>query len=172
MRKILLHLRTECIEYTDYSVSSMCSVRHRYARYRYGGRTERTEVSGTGINVVPNLPTCPVPVWKSVPVPAVPVSISYKVSGTVMDVVPNLPNCRVPVLMSYWTYGSVHPVPLLMDDYWYRHQYRLGYIYRRCMHWPYPVFHGGTRLRSKWKYFKLLTQTKTIHNINISGRVR
>ena len=33
-----------------------------YAWYRYGCRTELTKVSGTGIDVVPNLPKCPVPV--------------------------------------------------------------------------------------------------------------
>ena len=40
----------------------MCSVRHRYLRYRYGCPTELNEVSGAGIDVVPNLPKCPVPV--------------------------------------------------------------------------------------------------------------
>ena len=40
----------------------VCSVRYRYSRYRYRCRTELTEVSGTGIDVVPNLPKCPVPV--------------------------------------------------------------------------------------------------------------
>ena len=35
---------------------------YRYRRYRYGCRTELTEVSGTGIYIVPNLPKCPVPV--------------------------------------------------------------------------------------------------------------
>ena len=34
-------------------------------------------VSGTGIDV-PNLPKCPVPVWKSVPVPAVPLLMLYR----------------------------------------------------------------------------------------------
>ena len=62
-------------------------------------------MSGTGIDAVPNLPECPVPVWKSVPVPAVPVLA--EVSGTGIDEVPNLPNCPVPVLMSYRTYRSV-----------------------------------------------------------------
>ena len=35
---------------------------YRYRRYRYPCHTELTEVSGTGIDVVPNLPKCPVPV--------------------------------------------------------------------------------------------------------------
>ena len=43
----------------------VCSVRYRYSRYRYGCRTELTEVSGTGIDVVPNLPKLPVPVLMS-----------------------------------------------------------------------------------------------------------
>ena len=43
------------------------SVRYRYAslyryrRYRYPYRTELTQVSGTGVDVVPNLPKCQVP---------------------------------------------------------------------------------------------------------------
>ena len=40
----------------------VCSVRYRYSRHRYGCHTELTEVLGTGINVVPELPTCPAPV--------------------------------------------------------------------------------------------------------------
>ena len=47
------------------------SVQHRYGslyRYRlqrYPCRTELSEVSDTGIDVVPNLPKCPVPVLMS-----------------------------------------------------------------------------------------------------------
>ena len=51
---------------------------YRYRRYRYPCRTEITEVSGTGIEVAPKWPKCPVTVWKPVPVPAVPVSMSYR----------------------------------------------------------------------------------------------
>ena len=40
-------------------ITSVCSVRYRYFRYRYECRTELTEVSGTGIDVVPNSPKCP-----------------------------------------------------------------------------------------------------------------
>ena len=71
--------------------SRVFSVRYRCSRCRYGCRTEVTEVSGTGIDVVPvtevsgigidvapKLPKCPVPVRKSVPVRAVPVSMSYR----------------------------------------------------------------------------------------------
>ena len=89
-------------------------------RYRYWCCTEATEVSGTGIDVVRNLPKCPVPVWKSVPVPAVPVLMSYRsyrsvqcrywcrtevneLSGTGVYVVP----IPAPLLMSYRTYRSV-----------------------------------------------------------------
>ena len=87
---------------------------YRRVRYRYWCRTELTEVSGTGIDV-PKLPKCTVPVWKSVPVPAAPVSISYRsyrsvryrywchtelseVYGADIDVVPKLPKCLVLVL--------------------------------------------------------------------------
>ena len=74
----------------------VCSVRYRYARYRYGCRTELTEVSGTGIDVVPNLPKCPVPVYGCC-------TEFTEVSGTGIDVVPNLPKCPVPV----WKYVPV-----------------------------------------------------------------
>ena len=81
---------------------------YRSFRYRYWCRTELTEVSGNGIDAVPKLQKCPVPVWKSVPVPAVPVSISFiEVSGTGIDVVPKLPKCPVPVLMPYRTYRNI-----------------------------------------------------------------
>ena len=93
---------------------------YRSVWYRYWCRTELTEVSGTGIDVVPNLPKCPVPVLTSLPVPAVPVSISCRtfqyrywchteptaVSGTGINDVTNLATCPVPVLMSYRTYRS------------------------------------------------------------------
>ena len=39
---------------------------YRYRRYRYPCRTELTEVSGTVIDVIPNLPKCPVPVIPAV----------------------------------------------------------------------------------------------------------
>ena len=96
----------------------VCSVRYRYSRYRYGCRTEVTEMSGTGIDVAPNLPKCPVPVLMLYRTYR---SVRYRyeslyryrryrypyrtelteVSGTGVDVVPNLPECPVPVLMSY-----------------------------------------------------------------------
>ena len=101
---------------------------YRRVRYRYWRRTEVTEVPGTGIDAVPNLTKCPVPVWKSVPVPAVPVSISYRsyrnvryrywrrtevteVSGTGIDVVPSLPKCPVPVIPAVYTGGMPRYVP-------------------------------------------------------------
>ena len=106
----------------------MCSIRYRYSRYRYICHTELTEVSGTGIDVVPNLPKCPVPVLMLYRTYR---SVRYRyeslyryrryrypyraelteVSGTGIDVVPNLPKCPVPVLLSYRTYRSV----------WYRY---------------------------------------------------
>ena len=105
---------------------------YRSVRYRNWCCTELTEVSGTGIDAIPDWRKSLVPVRKSVPVPAVPVSISYrtyqsvrihivsnlpkcpnpyrieltKVSDTGMDV-PNVPKYPVPVLMSYRTYRSV-----------------------------------------------------------------
>ena len=51
---------------------------YRSVWYRYWCCTDLSEVSGIGIDVVPSLPKCLVPVWKSVSVPAVPVSISYR----------------------------------------------------------------------------------------------
>ena len=38
---------------------------YRYGLYRYPCRTVLTEVSGTGVHAVPNLPKCPVPVLMS-----------------------------------------------------------------------------------------------------------
>ena len=136
-----------------YIFARVCSVQHRYARYRYGCRTELTEVSGTGmqvctgtggtgIHIVPNLPKFLVPVWMSYRTYR---SVRYRhwchtelteVSGTAIDVVPNLPKCPVTVLTSY--------------RYRYRHRYRLGYIYGRYMYRAYPIFHGGTDLHSKY----------------------
>ena len=123
--------KTTCVPYgTDILNTGMdvvpnlpkCSVRvsmsywtYRSVRYRYWYCTEITEApgtgmkvctgtSGTGIDIVPNLPKC-----------AVPVSISYRTcrsvrywywcrteftqaSGTGIDVVPNFPKCPVPVI--------------------------------------------------------------------------
>ena len=100
------------------NVLMVCSVRFRCSRCRYGCRTELTKVSGTGIDVVPNLPNevsgtgidvpklpkCPVPIRTSVPYRRYPYPYRTertKVSGTGIDVVPNLPKCLVQVLMSY-----------------------------------------------------------------------
>ena len=105
---------------------------YRSVRHRYWYRTERTEASGTVIDVVPKLPKFPVPVWKSVPVPTVPVPMSYRNyrsirywycghtevtevpgtgmkactgdCGTVMHVLPKLPKVQLPVSMSYRSY--------------------------------------------------------------------
>ena len=80
-----------------------CPVPDRYRRYRYWCRTELTEVSGTGIEVVPNLPKGPVPVLMSYGTYR---SVWYRyscstelteVSGTSFDVVPNLSKCPVQV---------------------------------------------------------------------------
>ena len=71
---------------------------YRSVRYRYWCRTELTEVSGTGIDVVPNSPKCPVTYWCRIKL--------TKLSGTGISVVPNLRKCLVPVLMSYRSYRS------------------------------------------------------------------
>ena len=54
------------------------SVRYRYARYRYCYRTELTEVSGIGIDVVPNLPKRPVPVISAVYTRGMPRYVTYR----------------------------------------------------------------------------------------------
>ena len=138
------------------------SARYRHSRYRYRCRTELTEVFGTAIDVVPNLPKCPVPVlmlyrnYRSVRYPyeslyrvPVPVSMSYRtyrsvwyrywcrtelteVSGTGINVVPNLPKCPVPVLM-YQTYPSI--------QYWYKCRTKLP----KC---PVPVLMSYRTYRS------------------------
>ena len=97
---------------------------YRSVRYRYWCRTEVTEASGTGIDIVPNLPTCSVPVlmlyrtYRSVryrywccteltEVSGTGMNVCTGTDGTGIHVVPNLPKCPVPVLMSYRTYRSV-----------------------------------------------------------------
>ena len=67
------------------------------------GRTELTEVSGTGIDVVPNLPKRPVPVLE---VYRTYRSVRHRYKSTGIDVIPNLPKFPVLVLMSYPTYRS------------------------------------------------------------------
>ena len=83
------------------------------------------------VDVVPNLLKCPEPVWKSVPVPAIPLSPTYltyesiryrywcrteltEVSGTGINVVRNLPKCPVPVIrpVCLGTYRTVPNTPL------------------------------------------------------------
>ena len=93
-------------------LARVCYVRYRYSWYRYGCRTELTEVSGAGIDVVPKLPKCPVPVLMSYRTYR---SGRYRYlyrtevtekSGTGIGVVPNLPKYPVPALVSYRTYRS------------------------------------------------------------------
>ena len=98
-------------------IARVCSV-----RYRYGCRTELTEVSCTGIDVVPNIPKCTVPVlmyrnYRSVRY-RYPYTELTDVSGTGMDFVPTLPKCPVPVLMS--PNLPKCPVPVLMPYRTYR----------------------------------------------------
>ena len=103
----------------------VCSIRYRrYSRYPHGCSTELTEVSGTGIDVVPKLPKYPVPVlmlyrngrsvryqyeslyrYRRYRYPCRTGLIEE--SGIGIDLVPNLPKCPVTVLMSYRTYRSV-----------------------------------------------------------------
>ena len=113
---------------------------YRSVRYRYWCCTELSEVSGTGIDVEPNLPKCPVQVLMSYRSYR---SVRYgywcrneltEVSGTGIDV-RTLPKCTVPILM-YRPYRSI------------RYRYRLQYIYRRYIYRAYAVFHGGTCLGS------------------------
>ena len=59
------------------------------------GTYVHTGTAGIGIDVVPNLPKCPVPVLMSYRLTEVP--------GTGIDVVPNLPKFPLPALM-YRTY--------------------------------------------------------------------
>ena len=53
---------TGLLTWADVLFSRVCSVRYRYSRCRYGCRTELTEVSGAGLDVVHSLPNCTVPV--------------------------------------------------------------------------------------------------------------
>ena len=101
---------------------------HRYRRCRYWRRSEPTEVSGNGSDIVPNLPKLPVPVWmfywtcrsdrkryerlyryRRYRYPY-RTELS-KVSGTGISVVPNLPNCPVPVTPALYIGGTPRYVP-------------------------------------------------------------
>ena len=95
----------------------------RRARYRVLFFSELTEVSSTGIDVVPHLPKCPVPVlmyrtYRSVryqywgcteltEVCGTGMKVCTGTGGTGIDDVPNLMKCPVPVLMSYRIYRSI-----------------------------------------------------------------
>ena len=63
----MLYRHYRSVRYRDESL-------YRYRRYRYPCRTELTEVSGTGIDVVVKLPKCLVPILMSYrcPVPVIP----------------------------------------------------------------------------------------------------
>ena len=104
----------------------LVNIRVYSVRYRCGCHTE---VSGTGIDVVPNLPNCPVPVlmlyrtYRSVRYRYGCRTELTEVFGAGIDIAPNLPKCPVPVLTS--------------DRCPYR--YTLGCMYRRYMHRVYPV---------------------------------
>ena len=88
----------------------MCSVRYRYARYRYRCRTKLTEVFGTGVDVL-NLPKYLVPVlmlhrtYRSV---RHGMKVCTGTGCTGIHIVQNLP---LPVSISYRTYRSI----------WYRY---------------------------------------------------
>ena len=65
--KSLEHLEQRCVRY--------CT---GIFRYRYWCRTELTEVSGSGIDVVPNLPKCPAPVIPAVFTGVMPRYVPYR----------------------------------------------------------------------------------------------
>ena len=105
---------------------------YRSVRYRYrcctdtgtnSGTDVHTGTGGTGFDVVPNLPKCPVPVlmdrtYRRVGTDMKVCTELTEVFGTGIDAVPNLPKCPVPVLMDR-TYRSV------------RYRYKSLYRYRR-----------------------------------------
>ena len=71
-------------------------------------------MSGTGIDVVPNLPKCTVPVWTSIPVPAAyfcRCTELTEVSDIGGDVVPDLLECPIPVVPAIYTGGIPPYVP-------------------------------------------------------------
>ena len=95
------HLFIFCLRYTI-CFSTVCNIFCFYLFSSWDNIPLQScwSLSCDRVDVVPNLPKCPVPVLMSYR--------SYqKVSGTGIDVVPNLPKCPVPVLMSYRTYRSV-----------------------------------------------------------------
>ena len=52
-------------ELSSLNIARSCCTGYTGTRGSFGGSTELTEVSGTGIEVVPNLPKCRVPILKS-----------------------------------------------------------------------------------------------------------
>ena len=113
---ISIHVCMHVYMYTSYTVKEDV----RAGRYsltkipNLGVRcTSRRRFTGTGMDVVPNLPKCPVPVlmsyrtYRSVRNRYGCYTKLTKVSGIIMDVVPNLPKCPVPVWMLYRSYRSV-----------------------------------------------------------------
>ena len=99
-------------------------VPHSFRYKRQGCVRYSTGILGTGMDVVQNLPKCPVPVlmsyrtyrsvryryWCCTEITGVSgtgMKVCTGTGGTGIHVVPNLPKCPVPVLMSYRTYRSV-----------------------------------------------------------------
>ena len=111
----------------------VCSIRYRrYSRYPHGCSTELTEVSGTGIDVVPKLPKYPVPVlmlYRNGRSVRYQYESLYRyrryrypcrtelteVSGTGIDVAPNLLKGPVPVIppVCLGTYRTDHTLEFL-----------------------------------------------------------
>ena len=133
-------------------------------RDRYGWYTKLTEMSGTGIDVVQNIPKCPVLVsmlyrthrsvrygheilylYRQYRYPChTEITVRYRCGCRTERTEVSAIGTDVPILHE-------SPVPVLMSDrYRYWHRYRLGRIYRRCMYRTYPVCHGGTRLGSSF----------------------
>ena len=71
---------------------------------RYGCRTELTEVSGTDMDVVPNLPKCPAPVLMLYRNCRSGMKVCTGTGDTGIHIVPNLLKRPVTALRSYRTY--------------------------------------------------------------------
>ena len=107
---------------------------HRSVRCRYrcctdtgtnSGTDIHTVTGGTGINVVPNLPKCTMPVLMSYRTYR---SVRHRYrcrTGLTKVSVPDLPKCPVPVLMLYRNYQSVrYRYESLYRYRWYRYPCR------------------------------------------------
>ena len=142
-------------------------------------------MSGTGIDVVQNIPKCPVLVsmlyrthrsvrygheilylYRQYRYPChTEITVRYRCGCRTERTEVSAIGTDVPILHE-------SPVPVLMSDryrYWHRYRLEYAYIYGQQMDRAYPVFHGCTRLHSQ--HMKILIRTETVKITCVSVRL-